>query len=391
MAHARPRSRPAASIERGAARARKRLRSAAFPLLQVTGAATVAWVVSRYVLGHPEPFFAPIAAILALSVSIGQRARRAVEMMAGVLIGILVADLVISLLGNGIAQIGFGIGISMTLAVAFGGGMMMVNQAGASAAIVVALGASEAGTERIVDAAVGGAIALLVSQILFPPKPLKVVLPARREALLSLRDGLRDLRGLLDEPDGSHIDWALRTTGRIHDKLAKLAAARLLGAEIARTSPARRREIPVVDRFSEVAVVVDLIANATLTLIRDTVRLVDDGEEPPGWLPEAIAELGDGLTVLTGDETSGLDPGPGAEACRDSALAAARTAARYGEGTHDWRVRRTAVDVRTVAVDMLRVTGIERREALAMVSAEWRGIAPGPATGEMPLEPADPG
>lgn len=58
--------------------------------------------------------------------------------------------------------------------------------------------------------------------------------------------------------------------------------------------------------------------------------------------------------------------------------------------THDWRVRRTAVDVRTVAVDMLRVTGIERREALGMISAEWRGIAAGPATGEMPLEPAEP-
>ncbi|MFN8112678.1 MAG: FUSC family protein [Solirubrobacterales bacterium] len=391
MAHAQPRSRFAAAFERVPARARKRLRAAALPLLQVTGAATVAWIVSHNVLGHPEPFFAPIAAILALSVSIGQRARRAVEMMTGVLIGILVADLVISLLGNGIAQIGFGIGISMTLAVALGGGMMMVNQAGASAAIVVALGASEAGTERIVDAAVGGAIALITSQILFPPKPLRVVLPARREALLALRDGLAELRRMLGEPDGEHIDWALRTTGRIHDKLAKLAAARLLGAEIARTSPARRREIPVVDRFSEVAVVVDLIANATLTLIRDTVRLVDDGEDPPSRLPDAIAEVADGLTALSRDESSGLDPGPGADACRESALAAARTAARFGEGTHDWRVRRTAVDVRTVAVDLLRVTGIERREALAMVSAEWRGVAPGPATGEMPLEPVDPG
>src|SRR6185436_16732357 len=95
----------------GAARARKRLRIAWLPLLQVTGAAAVAWFIAHDVLGHPEPFFAPIAAILALSVSIGQRGRRAVEMMVGVVVGILAADLVIAVADNGVWQIGLAVGI----------------------------------------------------------------------------------------------------------------------------------------------------------------------------------------------------------------------------------------------------------------------------------------
>ena len=378
------------NLSDGSERARKRLRTAWLPLLQVTGAAALAWFIAHTVLGHPAPFFAPVAAILALSVSIGQRGRRAVEMMVGVVVGILIADVTIALLGTGALQIGLAVGLSMTVAVILGGGVMLVNQAGASAAIVVALSASEAGTERIFDAAIGGAIALMISQVLFPPRPLKIVLPARREAILSLRDGLVELGVMIENPDDRHIDWALRTAGRIHDKLAKLSAARLLGAEIARTSPARRSQIPIVDRFSEVAIVVDLISNATLTLIRDTVRLIDDGEESPQWLPAAIGLLADGFTQLASDESSGLAPGPGAERCRESALAAAATAAGFGEGTHDWRVRRIAVDIRTVSVDMLRITGIERREALTKVSSVWRGIATGPATGEMPLEPSEP-
>ena len=387
------RSPRASRLERGlseaAVRARKRLRSLWLPLIQVTGAAGVAWFIAYDVLGHPEPFFAPIAAILALSVSIGQRGRRAIEMMTGVVLGILIADGVIALLGGGVLEMTLAIGLSMTAAVILGGGMMFVNQAGASAAIVVALGASEVGTERIFDAAIGGAVALIVSQILFPPRPLGILLPARREALNGLRDGLVQMREALLEPDGNHIDWALKTTGRIHDKLAKLSASRLLAAEIARTSPARRQDIPIVERSSEVAIVVDLLANATLTLIRDIVRLVDDGEQRPDWIPVALGKLAEGMTKLTEDESSGLNPGPGADACREMAFEAVETAARRGEGNRDWRVRRIAVDVRTVAVDMLRVTGIERRDALTRVSATWRGIASGPATGELPMEPAE--
>jgi uncharacterized membrane protein YgaE (UPF0421/DUF939 family) len=386
MGHSPRRSRFAEAFSESAARAGKRLRGAWLPLVQVTAAAALAWFIAHDVLGHPQPFFAPIAAILSLSVSIGQRGRRALEMMTGVFVGILIADAVIVLFGSGVVQIAMAIGLSMTIAVILGGGVMLVNQSGASAAIVVALGASEAGTERIVDAAIGGVIALIFSQLLFAPKPLGIILPARREALLSLRDGLAQMSKALKEPDGRHIDWALKTAGRIHDKLAKLAAARLLASEIARTSPARRQDIPLVNRSSEVAIIVDLLANATLTVIRDTVRLVDDGEVRPDWLPAAIEQLSEGMTRLTEDETSGLDPGPGATACRDAAYAAVRKAATHGEGNHDWRIRRIAVDIRTVAVDMLRVTGMERREALTSISVAWREVAIGPATGEMSLE-----
>ena len=42
----------------------------AWLLLQKTAAATLAWVIAKFVFDHPEPFFAPVAAVVALNTSL---------------------------------------------------------------------------------------------------------------------------------------------------------------------------------------------------------------------------------------------------------------------------------------------------------------------------------
>jgi hypothetical protein len=61
----------------------------AWPLLQGTAAATAAWVIAKYVLDHEQPFFAPIAALIALNTSRGERGLNAVRLLQGVILGIL--------------------------------------------------------------------------------------------------------------------------------------------------------------------------------------------------------------------------------------------------------------------------------------------------------------
>ncbi len=58
-------------------------------------AAGVAWCVAAEVLDHPTPFFAPIAAVVGLGTSYGQRLRRVAEVTLGVAIGVLVGDLLV--------------------------------------------------------------------------------------------------------------------------------------------------------------------------------------------------------------------------------------------------------------------------------------------------------
>ena len=64
-----------------------RLRENLFPVVQTAGAAALPWLLASVLLGHSSPVFAPIAAIVALGATRGQRARQAIELMLGVALG----------------------------------------------------------------------------------------------------------------------------------------------------------------------------------------------------------------------------------------------------------------------------------------------------------------
>ena len=68
-------------------------------LIQTAAAATIAYLVATELVGHEQPFFAPVAAIITLGITVGQRRRRAVELALGVAVGIAVADGLVLLTG----------------------------------------------------------------------------------------------------------------------------------------------------------------------------------------------------------------------------------------------------------------------------------------------------
>ena len=97
-------------IEAAAARGRMssrgalvRLRENLVPVVQTAGAAALAWLLANSVLGHQNPVFAPVAAIVSLGATRGQRARRAIELILGVALGISAGDLLTSFIGVGVA------------------------------------------------------------------------------------------------------------------------------------------------------------------------------------------------------------------------------------------------------------------------------------------------
>ena len=72
-------------------RVRRRWACSVWPIAQQTAAAVTAWVIAVRFAGHPEPFFAPIAAIVGLNVTLGRRGSNAVRLLIGVVVGIAVA------------------------------------------------------------------------------------------------------------------------------------------------------------------------------------------------------------------------------------------------------------------------------------------------------------
>jgi uncharacterized membrane protein YgaE (UPF0421/DUF939 family) len=99
----------------------------------------LAYFLAKVVIGSGQPFFAPIAAVICLSITLGRRNRRAVESVFGVAVGLTVADLLVLVMGNGTLQLAVIVLLAMATAVFFGDGTLLVNQAAVSAVLVVVL------------------------------------------------------------------------------------------------------------------------------------------------------------------------------------------------------------------------------------------------------------
>ena len=91
-------------------------------------------VGATVLLAHERPFFAPVAAVVALGVSYAARLRRVGEVVAGVALGVAMGDVFVRLAGTGTWQIALVIVAIMSLAVLVDAGLILATQAGVQAA-----------------------------------------------------------------------------------------------------------------------------------------------------------------------------------------------------------------------------------------------------------------
>jgi uncharacterized membrane protein YgaE (UPF0421/DUF939 family) len=177
--------------------ARARVLGGIWPIAQTSVAAGLAWYIARDLLGHQQPFFAPIAAAVSLSASNVLRSQRALQLISGVALGIGVGTGVAAV-ASGPVAIAVAVLLTMCAALVMGGGfigegLMFVNQAAASAILIIALQQSGSGDERLVDALIGGGVVLVISVLLVPAPPLRLVSVATRTVGTVLYDALTQL------------------------------------------------------------------------------------------------------------------------------------------------------------------------------------------------------
>jgi uncharacterized membrane protein YgaE (UPF0421/DUF939 family) len=68
-------------------------------------AASVAYFLATFALGIQESFYAPIAAVVCLSLTLGEPWRRVLLVTIGVTLGLGIASLIVLVIGIGTAQI----------------------------------------------------------------------------------------------------------------------------------------------------------------------------------------------------------------------------------------------------------------------------------------------
>jgi uncharacterized membrane protein YgaE (UPF0421/DUF939 family) len=334
-------------------------------LFQAAVAVAVAWGLAKLVWGHKVPFFAPVAAIIALGQSYHQRGRRALELVFGVSLGIAVGDVLASQLGTGIPQLALAVAIAVALGLFFGSSQLFVNQVAISAVLVFTIQPPSHGISfaRSLDALTGGVVALAVAALVLPLDPLRLIRDAARPALDELAATLEDIRAALMARDAEAAAAALQRARGIDELGARFIEAAREGRETARFSPARRRARDTVEFYADAATRIDFAIRNVRVLARGAVRAIELGENVPPEVGEALSELAAAVSALA----DGLDSGGDLEAVRQHARRAAALATQVLESTTNLSVSVIVGQVRSTATDLVAGTGLSYEEATSAV------------------------
>jgi len=355
---------------------RQRITTSARPILHSAVAASLAWLVATEMVGHQRPFFAPISAVVTLGLTVGERRRRAVELAIGVAVGIAIADALVAAIGTGTWQVGVVVALAMVAATLVGGGPLLASQAGASAVLVATLQPPDGGVDfgRALDALVGGGCALLVSSLLLPVNPLRLLRESAGPVLDALVEALEQLSEALTTRRPAAADAALLALARadgVHDGLVGTLET---AGEAVRLSPQRRGALSGLDRYAVAVGQLGRTIEDVRALARGAMRAINADDSVPPEAVQAIGKLTGGARALK-DYLDGGDP----EAARGAATDAAGLANAVLESTGNLSAVHIVGQIRLAAADLLRATGLPREQAQQIVrtaQASSTGSAP---------------
>jgi uncharacterized membrane protein YgaE (UPF0421/DUF939 family) len=345
-----------------------RLRRLGPTLLMGAIAAGVSYTIAKWLFGSTGAFFAPVAAIITLGLTVGSRLNRAIELSLGVPLGIALADVLVLKIGSGPVQLVAIVFLATSAAVFLGGGALLVTQSAVSAILVVTLQPPTDGLSftRAADALIGCGVALLLNFVIAPIDPMALV---RREAapvLQQLAAVLDDIASALDRRDRDAAVAALRRAREIDASTQRFLEALTIGRETAAAAPARRTQREPLAVFSEAGGQIDLAVRNVRVLARGVVRAIETGDAVPPEVAEALADLRQAVVSLG----PWMEDPSRADGVVEPALQAARHASAVLETTTNLSVSVIVGQVRSTAVDLLRTTGMAPEEARARIREE---------------------
>jgi uncharacterized membrane protein YgaE (UPF0421/DUF939 family) len=276
----------------------RRLHTHALAILQTAVAALAAWYICVLALPDPQPVFACIATVIAIGATHGAHGRRALHLTAGVVLGLAVADVLIHFVGTGPVQLAVLVIIAMSLAVMLNGSELVISEAAVSAMLLMMVGSASDGfsPNRILEAAIGGAVALAVV-LLFPPNPVLHVARAAHAVFGQLGHALERVAGALGARDAERAHEALTQARAIDALIHDLEDALATGRETARTAPPRFGAREPVERYARSFEQIDLAVRNTRVLARHALRALRSGRDGHDVAP-AVAALAGSVWAL---------------------------------------------------------------------------------------------
>jgi uncharacterized membrane protein YgaE (UPF0421/DUF939 family) len=331
--------------------ARRRLRIRLPAILQTAVAALVAWYACIVLLPDPHPLFACIATVVSIGASHGAHRQRATQLVAGVVCGLAVADVIVHVIGTGAPQLAVMVVLAMAVAVLLGGSELVISEAAVSAMLLMMTSSGQFQPNRILEAAIGGAVALVVA-LLFSPDPILPVSRAAQAVFARLGRALERTATALDEGDADRAEQALHQARSIDTLLREFDDALATSRETVRTAPTRRGDREPIDRYDRSLEQVDLAVRNTRVLARHSLRAIRAGE-PPSELRDAVSSLAGSVWALA----AAYDQPERADEARTLASSAAVDATALG-AAGGLAVAEVAAPVRSTAVDLMRAADL---------------------------------
>ncbi|MEH1101780.1 FUSC family protein [Micromonospora sp. CPCC 205561] len=352
-------------LRRTGREAYRRLQTHLLLAVQAGLAAALAWVAAREVLGNQDSTFAPAAAVGVIAAAIGNRTRRTVELIAGVVLGIAVGDVLIGLLGTGAWQTGVIVFLAIAVAVLFRGGGALMSQAGGTGVLVATLTPNNPHLElpRTINALVGGAVGLLVVLVIVPLNPLRTVRRVADSALDVFARQMSASARALALGDAHAAEEVLDRMRSAEPELDRLREAVEAASEVARFSPLRWRRRRAVRAYRGGVEHMERAFRNSRTLVRRIGTTLRDDEPVPPGLPAAVERYGEAIRMLHREFLAAREP----VGARERVLAAVREAGEACRQDMGFSGTIVVSQLRTIANDLLRATGVPRDEARRLV------------------------
>ena len=347
--------------------ARVRLRQSArraglalVPVLWASVAAFVAYHVAHDLLGHPSPFFAPVAAWICLGFTRNQVPRNVAELGLGAVLGVGIGEAVFLLVGSGGWQLGLGLIVAALAGRILDRGTLFTMQAGVNAMVVIGMGnlaGTTGGVDRMLDAVTGALIAFLVSVLV--PRDL-----VRRPRLFvaglfaDLATPAESLAAALAADDAEQLLDADAQLRGVEELLADTADAINSAVQIARLNPTLRRDRPTLAELGRQLALATRLTHTLELLLRQSRGILQEAGPQPvvaGLLQDAAVALhthAHEIAHWQEPTESRRQAAALAEACSPTALAGG-----------DWRTTVLVSVMRSVVIDLLQLSGMSRAQA----------------------------
>ena len=335
-----------------------RWRAKSWQIVQCALAAGLAWWIAGDLVGHDTPFFAPIAAVLSLGTSYGQRLRRVGEVAVGVAVGVFVGDLLVLQLGVGWWQLALIVGLAMSTAILLDGGQLFVTQAAVQSIVVSTLLPDPDGALlRWTDALIGGGVALVAATVV----PSAALRRPREQVAVVVGKIAGLLRAAGDVMASGEVERALdlladaRSTDHLIRELQDAADE---GMSVVASSPFRVRHRGHIRRMGELVDPLDRALRSTRVLVRQTAVAAYHRRPVPPAYAVIAHEVADAAELIVAE----LSEDRMATQARGPLLA-------VGEATG--QVPRSEIlaaeailaQLRSIIVDLLLLTGLDQMQS----------------------------